>query len=165
MSVLTLGELQHGPVQALLSGYGLRLQILAPDAEIPGSFWGAPEAGLVGAELYVREDTPLHSVLHEACHFICMSPERRAALHTDAGGSDVEEAGVCFLQILLSEELPGVGQARMFADMDAWGYSFRFGTAESWFLNDAEDAREWLLAHCVINSSGQPCGLNMLPDQ
>jgi len=28
--------------------------------------------------------------------------------------------------------------------MDAWGYSFRLGSARAWFENDAEDAIGWL---------------------
>ena len=27
--------------------------------------------------------------------------------------------------------------------MDAWGYSFRLGSARAWFEHDAEDARQW----------------------
>ena len=34
--------------------------------------------------------------------------------------------------------------ARLMADMDAWGYSFRLGSARAWFENDAEDARRSL---------------------
>ena len=163
-TVLRFSDIEKSALVALLERYGLMLEIVPSTFPIPGSYWGDDEAGLITNVLYSRQETPIHSILHEACHFICMSPKRRETLHTDAGGSDVEEAGVCFLQILLSEELPGVGQARMFADMDAWGYSFRFGTTERWFLHDAEDAREWLLAHRVINDLGQPCGLNMRPD-
>jgi hypothetical protein len=29
-------------------------------------------------------------------------------------------------------------------DMDAWGYTFRLGSARAWFEEDAEDARTWL---------------------
>ena len=47
----------------------------------------------------------MHSVLHESSHYICMSPERRAALDRDAGGDDLEEAAVCYLQVLLAGEL------------------------------------------------------------
>ncbi|NIS90685.1 MAG: hypothetical protein GTN98_11520, partial [Woeseiaceae bacterium] len=49
----------------------------------------------------MRSDTPVHSLLHETCHIICMSRERRAELETDAGGDDLEEAAVCYLQVLL----------------------------------------------------------------
>mgnify|MGYP002063509748 CR=1 FL=1 len=47
---------------------------------------------------------------------------------------------------VLADELPGFGRARMFADMDAWGYSFRLGAAQAWFDGDADDARQWLEA-------------------
>ena len=112
-----------------------------PREDLPGSYWGESEAGLRGNVLYVRADTPLHSLLHELSHFVCMTPARRAGLDRDAGGDDAEECAVCYLQILLADEIPALGRARMFADMDAWGYSFRFGSARAWFESDAADAR------------------------
>jgi len=141
---------------ALLARYGLQLQRLPAGVAIPGSYWGEPEAGLVGGQLYVRPDTPVHSALHEACHYICMDGVRRAALHTDAGGEVEEENGVCYLQLLLADHVPGMGRARMFADMDAWGYSFRLGSAAAWFAHDADDARAWLRAHRLITVADQP---------
>lgn len=107
-------------------------------------------------QLMIRGDTPVHSALHEACHYICMDDARRAQLHTDAGGTDEEENAVCYLQILLSDQLPGMGRARMMSDMDAWGYSFRLGSSQNWFEQDADDARQWLLDHQIIDSQGQP---------
>ena len=59
-----------------------------------------------GNTLYVRADTPVHSLLHELSHYVCMTPERRAGLDRDAGGDDAEECAVCYLQILLADELP-----------------------------------------------------------
>ena len=116
------------------------------------------EAGLIGDYLFARDDTPLHSALHEACHYLCMDAERRAQLHTDAGGECIEEDGVCYLQILLADMLPNVGQARMCADMDAWGYTFRLGSARAWFEQDADDARQWLLDHGLIHLNERPLG-------
>jgi len=49
-----------------------------------------------------------------------------------------------------------VGRARLWADMDAWGYSFRLGTTQRWFEQDAEDARAWLLAEQLIDIYDQP---------
>jgi hypothetical protein len=106
----------------------------------------------------------LHSVLHEACHFVCMAPARRAALDTDAGGDYDEENGVCYLQVLLADELPGFGRARMFADMDAWGYSFRLGSARAWFEQDADDARAWLRATAWSTPFGRPTWRLRRPD-
>jgi hypothetical protein len=142
-------------LELLLDRFGLMLQLVAPEEIIPGSYWGEREAGLIGAKIFARLDTPVHSVLHEAAHFICMSPERRAGLHTDAGGDDAEESAVCYLQILLADSLPHVGAARMCADMDAWGYSFRLGSASAWFSKDAEDAREWLVHAGLIDGEGR----------
>ena len=134
----------------------MQLVCLAPGEEIPGSFWGAPEAGLVGRRIYVRPDTPVHSLLHELCHFICMSDDRRVGLEADAGGDYDEENAVCYLQILLAELCPGLGRARILRDMDAWGYSFRMGSARAWFQEDAADAREWLMARGLVDAEQQP---------
>lgn len=113
---------------------------MADGLAIPGSYWGESEAGIIGSRIYARADTPLHSLLHEAGHLILMPPERRAGVHTDAADSQYDEDATCYLQILLACGLPGFGSDRAIADMDAWGYSFRLGSAGAWFLHDAEDA-------------------------
>lgn len=123
-----------------------------PGTSIPGSYWGDPEAGLIGDRLYVRDDTPVHSLLHELGHWLCMDDARRAALHTDACGTDTEENAVCYLQVLLADQLPGYGRERLFADMDAWGYHFLLGSAAAWFANDSDDARDWLLRRGLIDA-------------
>lgn len=143
---------------ALLAPYGLRPEWGADGATPEGSFWGADEAGLVGDRLLLNPRTPLQSALHEAAHYVCMSPARRAGLHTDAGGSYDEEDAVCALQVLLADQLPGVGAARMLADMDAWGYSFRLGSAHRWWATDGEDARAWLRREGLIDEQGRPSG-------
>lgn len=155
-AVLTCAQLGREPLADLLARYGLRLESLAPGEPITGSFWGVPEAGLIGNRLLVRGDTPVHSALHEACHYVCMDDRRRLGLHTDAGGGYDEENAVCYLQILLADMLPGVGGDRLLADMDAWGYSFRLGSARAWFEDDAADARLWLLGHGLIDAAGRP---------
>ena len=127
--------------------------MLPPDEVLPGSYWGESEAGLRGNMLYVRADTPLHSLLHELSHFVCMTPERRAGLDRDAGGDDAEECAVCYLQILLADELPQLGRERMFADMDAWGYTFRLGSSRAWFERDAADAARWLRESGLIDEA------------
>jgi hypothetical protein len=142
--VVPVSQLTDGALAALLRPYGVALRWLAPGERIEGSYWGESEAGLIGNALVVRPDTPVHSALHEACHYICADSGRRAALHTDAGGDDLEECAVCYLQIELAARLPGYSRERMLADMDAWGYSFRLGSARAWFERDAGDARAWL---------------------
>jgi len=156
--VLLIADIDLDRFRDLLGGYGLHVETLARGASIPGSYWGEPEAGLVGERLLVRPDTPVHSALHEACHYICMDETRRSGLHTDAGGTDLEENGVCYLQILLADAVPGIGRERMWADMDAWGYSFRLGSARTWFEDDAEDARAWLEQHALIDAGGSVTG-------
>jgi len=143
------------PLPYLLQRYGLLIQWVEHDEPIPGSFWGEGEAGLIDNRLYLRPDTPLHSALHEACHYICMDPKRRHGLHTDAGGDYDEENAVCYLQILLAEHLPGVGAARMQQDMDSWGYSFRLGSARAWFEQDAQDALDWLTRFRIVDNDRQ----------
>jgi hypothetical protein len=153
--VLLVNAIDRLELLLLLDRYGLRLTLVAPAQVIPGSYWGEREAGLIGSQLFVRLDTPLHSLLHEGAHFICMTPERRTGLDTDAGGNDAEEAAVCYLQILLAATLPNVGAPRMCSDMDAWGYTFRLGSAAVWFAADAADAREWLMQHALIDDEGR----------
>ena len=97
----------------------------------------------------------MHSFLHETCHVICMDETRRQQLHTDAGGETAEEDAVCYLQILLASQLAGFGQARALVDMDRWGYTFRLGSAQSWFEEDAAEARLWLIQHGLIDTSNQ----------
>ena len=82
-SVLTLDQIDAQPLRALLAAHGLVLQRVADGAAIPGSYWGEPEAGLIGCTVFVRGDTPVHSVLHEACHLIVQPPERRALVLID----------------------------------------------------------------------------------
>ena len=143
-AVLTRGDIDASQVAALLAGYDLKLELLPHDAEIPGSYWGAPEAGLIGSTVYARADTPVHSLLHETCHLIVLPPERRAAVHTDATDSIDEENAVCVLQALLGDQIPGVGRHRVLDDMDRWGYTFRLGSARAYFEQDADDAFDWL---------------------
>jgi hypothetical protein len=157
-SVLRLGSIDRLAVALLLNRYGLELQLVAPNEIIPGSYWGESEAGLQGNRLLARLDTPVHSILHEASHYVCMTPERRVGLDRDAGGDDPEENAVCYLQILLADELPGVGRERLCRDMDAWGYSFRLGSARTWFERDSDDARIWLAASGVIDGNNRPTG-------
>jgi hypothetical protein len=153
--VLLVNSIDRLVLEVLLDRYHLNLQLVAPEELIPGSYWGEREAGLIGAKIYCRLDTPVHSVLHETAHFVCMTPERRAGLDTDAGGDDAEEAAVCYLQLVLADALPKVGRARMCRDMDEWGYSFRLGSAAAWFDEDALDARGWLIRHGLLNERGR----------
>jgi hypothetical protein len=154
--VMRFSDLTVASVEEMFARFNLELHAVPDDGIIPGTFWGEPEAGLIGNRVYVRYDTPAHSLLHEVCHCICMTADRRAALYRDAGGDDLEESAVCYLQIVLAEYLPGVGPGRLMRDMDAWGYSFRLGSTASWFERDALDARNWLVEAGLLAPSGEP---------
>lgn len=143
-TVTRVSDLAPGAIESFLQAHGLRAHAVPAEATIPGSYWGAPEAGIIGNQLYFRPDTPVHSVLHTACHFLCMDDARRARLHTDCEGTDLEESAVCYLQALIAHRLDGYDRDQLWADMDAWGYSFRLGSARAWFEQDAADARAWL---------------------
>jgi len=143
-------------MRALLQKFELTLIVESLQRPITASFWGDSEAGIVANNVYVRCDTPIHSLLHEACHTICMDKERRSGLDRDAGGDDLEEAAVCYLQILLADEIAGVGRDRLMRDMDEWGFSFRLGRTALWFEKDAEDAVHWLQHKGLMDSAGMP---------
>ena len=148
--MLRVADVPRAAIVALLHDHGLRFAPVPDGEPIPGSFWGDDEAGIIGDTVHARADTPLHSLLHEACHLIVLPPERRGAVHTDATDSVAEEDATCYLQIVLGDRLPGVGARRVMQDMDAWGYTFRLGSAQAWFERDAEDARAWLVARGLL---------------
>jgi len=148
--VLALADTGFDAARALLARHDLELVEVDDGAEIPGSYWGDSEAGVIGSRVYARRDTPVHSLLHEACHLIVIPPERRALVHTDASDSQIEEDATCYLQIVLADALPGVGRERVMADMDTWGYSFRLGSTRAWFEHDAEDARIFLVERALL---------------
>ena len=149
--MLTLADIGFDAPAALLARYGLQLARVADGEAIPGSYWGDCEAGLIGTSVHARADTPVHSLLHEAAHLIVLPPERRAAVHTDATDSIEEEDAVCVLQALLGDALPGVGRERILADMDAWGYTFRLGTAKAYVEQDADTAWQWLATRGLVD--------------
>lgn len=150
--MLRLADVEIADVAALLARHGLALDLVAAQASIPGSYWGEPEAGIIGTTVHARADTPLHSLLHEACHLLVMPGERRATVHTDASDSIAEEDATCYLQIVLADALPGVGRDRLMRDMDEWGYTFRLGSTRAWFEGDADDARLWLQARALLQT-------------
>jgi len=150
VQVTCVGDIHFDDAVALLAAHDLRLHRVNAAAPIPGSYWGEPEAGIIGSDVYVRDDTPVHSMLHEACHLIVLPPERRALVHTDATDSVPEEDATCYLQIVLAGQLPDVGSDRLMLDMDAWGYTYRLGSTRAWFEQDAEDAKAWLVERGLL---------------
>jgi len=156
--MLTVLNLPAQALQNLLHIYSIQVKSVTNSEIIPGSFWGDSEAGLIKNTLYVRPETPVHSALHEACHYICLDPLRRNNIDTDAGGDYDEENAVCYLQILLAAKLSGCSADIIIRDMDSWGYTFRLGSALAWFQNDAEDAQQWLLKEQLIGQNNLPTG-------
>lgn len=154
--VTRLANIDLADVQRLLARFGLRFSPVEKGVPIPGSFWGDDEAGIIGTTVYARPDTPVHSLLHEAGHLIVLPPERRADIHTDATDSVDEEDATCYLQIILADQLPGVGRTQLMLDMDAWGYTYRLGSTQAWFEQDAENARAWLIARGLLDTQGEP---------
>lgn len=154
--VMRVRDIPGDAIVALAQRFSIALEWLDGAAAIDNSFWGAPEAGISSSGVRLRGDTPVHSLLHELCHIVCMTGARRRQLERNAGGSAAEECGVCYLQVLLADLLPDFGAARCLADMDAWGYSFREGSAAAWFRGDGRDAREWLREHGLIDDQSRP---------
>jgi hypothetical protein len=156
--MMLLATIDRRALRRLLRAYGLDLRLVTEAAPIPGSYWGESEAGLQGKVLLARLDTPLHSILHEAAHYICMTPQRRVNLNRDAGGDDAEEGAVCYLQVLMAAALAVIAGEQIYDDMDRWGYSFRLGTARAWFEQDAADARSWLHERGLIDERSRLTG-------
>jgi len=154
--MLLVADLPSSALENLLQSYTLEVKIVDNSQAIPGSFWGDSEAGLIDNILYAQNITPVHSALHEACHFVCLDRARREQLNTDAGGDYDEENAVCYLQILLATKLTGCSADILMNNMDSWGYTFRLGSAKAWFEEDAEDARQWLIKHNIINQNNDP---------
>ena len=154
--MLLTSDLTFHSVAELLGRYGLSIELVADEQTIVGSYWGEPEAGIMGNRVFVRGDTPVHSLLHETCHIVCMTPQRRQIVKGDAGGCELEECAVCYLQIVLADELPGAGMEQLMQDMDDWGYSFRLGSTRRWFDEDAEDAQVWLRTEGLLQADNRP---------
>ncbi|MEM7208234.1 MAG: hypothetical protein AAF434_10440 [Pseudomonadota bacterium] len=149
-AVTTMGSIDFEPLSDYFRRHGLTLTEVGHEQSIPGSFWGDPEAGLIADKLFYRRDTPVHSVLHEGSHFVCMPAHRRETLHTNAGSDNDEESAVCYLQILIASDTGVPGFEQILRDMDNWGYSFRLGCTQRWFEEDAQDARDWLFERSII---------------
>lgn len=161
MNILRVSDIGVAHLQTFFAEHGLQIELVERALEIPGSHWGEDEAGLIEHTLYARLDTPVHSVLHEGCHWLLMDESRRLALHTDAGGSMMEENAVCYLQIVLADAIAGMSQQRMMSDMDAWGYSFRLGSTKAWFEGDAEDALAYLGKQTIVSDGSLAAYVNL----
>jgi len=61
---------------------------------------------------------------------------------------------VCYLQLILADQLTGVGRIRLATAMDAWGYRFRLGSTTRRFEEDADDAHAWLIEAGILDRDG-----------
>ena len=147
-----LQDIGFDSLLVLLDRYCLKLTLVEPSEDIPYSFWGTPEAGRLKSTLFARADTPIHSILHETAHYICMPASQRSANSIDAKGSAVEESACCFLQILLTDYIENVNRVVLMNNMDSWGYSFRLGSTARWFYADSDDAKTWLAQNQLITN-------------
>ena len=77
--VVRYSQYDDASLRSLLQQLGLTLQLVDANEDIPGSFWGDEEAGLIQNTIYARADTPIHSLMHEACHYCLLytSPSPR----------------------------------------------------------------------------------------
>ena len=73
---MRMADVGFDAASALLARYGLTLHRVESGESIPGSFWGECEAGIIGHEVFARDDTPVHSMLHEAGHLIVLHSRR-----------------------------------------------------------------------------------------
>lgn len=151
-----LADVPISTLEAFIGRYNLKLEVVPPQFAIPFSFWGSPEAGRKLNVLYARSDTPIHSLLHESAHYVCMTESRRNSPAIHAYGTTLEESACCYLQLLWSKHLPPFTIEQHLLDMDHWGYSFRLGSADAWYHQDAEDAQQWLLEHDIIDRENNP---------
>lgn len=161
--ILRCADIDLQDARALLTEHALELLQIGSGEPMPGCFWGAPEAGIVGNRVFIRADTPVHSLLHESCHLIVLDPGARARVHTDASDCQREEDATCYLQLLLADRISGFGFQRACADMDRWGYTFRLGSARAWFEHDAEDARAFLQTRGLLAAPAAAVLASALP--
>ncbi len=140
--VTSLGDIEPAAIERLLTAFGLSLAGVAPGASIPGSYWGDSEAGLVGDRLFARADTPVHSLLHELGHYVCMDPtaarcaRHRCGRRRRRGSGRVLPAGVARRRACEASAASAASR-----DMDTWGYSFREGSARAWLAGDGVPRR------------------------
>ena len=151
-----LNNISTKSIAKLLNRYQLQLSQVAADRDIPYSFWGASEAGRNLSTLYARLDTPIHSILHEAAHYICMPAARRDHAEINAKGSTQEENACCYLQIVLADHIHDMNRHILMHDMDQWGYSFRLGSTARWFYADSEDTKRCLIKWQLLTQDNQP---------
>ena len=97
--MLRYAEIDPRAARTLLAQHGLDLIDIGAGEPIPGSFWGVPEAGVIGARVYVRADTPVHSLLHEACHLVVMPAARRNARWADWVAARMAQPGTVFVAV------------------------------------------------------------------
>jgi hypothetical protein len=47
--------------------------------------------------------------------------------------------------------------------MDAWGYTFRLGSAQAWFEQDADETRAWLIGRQLLADTRNDASIARTP--
>jgi len=58
LTVLTCSDIDADALKRLLDRFGIAAEWVAVGTAITGSFWGEPEAGIVGQQVFVRPGHP-----------------------------------------------------------------------------------------------------------
>ena len=128
--------------------------------DVAGTLDQINRAAAVGADI-VRVSTPDQESTAALRQIVRESPVPIVAdIHFHYKRAiEAAEAGAACLRInpgnigsaeRVREVLPGAGRDRILADMDAWGYSFRLGSARAYVERDAESAWQWLSEHGLV---------------
>ena len=134
-----LRDIGFDDVAALLARYGLAARARRRRRADPRQLLGRTRSRPDRPRVHARDDTPVHSLLHEAAHLIVLPPERaRRAYRRHRFGRGRRRR---LRAAVAARRRPARRRPRaLMADMDAWGYTFRLGSARAYFERDAEDA-------------------------
>ena len=135
-----------------------RLAVVSSSRVGPIVVLGGRRVQIVSVEITDRQDRALgtlHAVMPASSLDAVLTSDRLGPsgqiFIVDGDGRYLTHARGMVPGQAFGRSLPELGQERMMQDMDTWGYSFRLGSTERWFAEDAKDAKEWLQEHNVID--------------
>jgi len=138
-----------------LDRYGLSLHLVAPDEVIPARI-GASARRADGIQIFARLDTAGAFGAARGRPFYLHDAGTARRLGYRCRRRSCGRECVCYLQIILAQSLPNVGRERMCRDMDEWAIRSGWEAPRSGSIQDAEDARDWLMRHGVLDSQSRP---------